>query len=183
MKKIISMLLVLSMAAAFAGCGKKDTEKNDKPQTNVESGKPAGEAEGTPTEETSDTLGNALLATFNENAEKMELEALANEIVANPVVEFAPVVAPAEEGLLTGFGNTEIKGFKSGYMFAPMIGTIPFIGYVFELENEGDTAEFISNLKENANLNWNICTEADEMVTGSKGNKVFFVMCPTDFEE
>ena len=54
-----------------------------------------------------------------------------------------------------------------------MIGSIPFVGYVFVLEDGTDKTEFISNLKENANLRWNICVEAEEMVTGVAGNKVF----------
>ena len=88
-----------------------------------------------------------------------------------------------EPGLLQGFDNAEIKGFKEGAVFMPMIGTIPFIGYVFTLEDGTDASSFISKLKSNANLRWNICTTADEMVAGSVGNKVFFVMCPTEFAE
>lgn len=88
-----------------------------------------------------------------------------------------------EPGYLTGFDNTEITGFKEGAVFMPMIGTIPFVGYVFTLENAADAPAFISKLKSAANLRWNICTSADEMVAGSAGNKVFFVMCPTEFAE
>ena len=88
-----------------------------------------------------------------------------------------------EPGFLTGFDNTEIKGFKEGAMFAPMIGTIPFVGYVFTLDDSTNASDFISTLKSAANLRWNICTSADEMVTGSAGNKVFFVMCPKSFDQ
>ena len=63
-----------------------------------------------------------------------------------------------------------------------MIGSIPFVGYVFELEDASSVDSFISTLKDNADLRWNICVAADEMVTGSVGNKVFFVMCPTSLE-
>ena len=52
-----------------------------------------------------------------------------------------------------------------------------------KLENAADVPSFIANLEKNANKRWNICVEADEMVTGSVGNKVFFVMCPTSLEE
>ena len=79
--------------------------------------------------------------------------------------------------------NAEITGFKNGATFGPMIGSIPFIGYVFELEDGVSASDFIANLKKNANLRWNICVEAEEMVAGSSGNKVFFVMCPKAFEE
>ena len=43
--------------------------------------------------------------------------------------------------------------------------------------------EFAKVLEENAQLNWNICTEADEMKTTIVDNYVFFVMSPTSFEE
>ena len=88
-----------------------------------------------------------------------------------------------EPGLLSGFDNYEVTGFKSGATFGPMIGSIAFIGYVFELEDGVSASDFIANLRSNANLRWNICVEAEEMVTGSSGNKVFFVMCPKEFDE
>ena len=88
-----------------------------------------------------------------------------------------------EEGYLTGFDNTEIKGFKSGVMFAPGMGTIPFVGYIFTLDDGADVDAFVSNLKSSANLRWNICTEAEQMVVEKSGNKVFFVMCPKSFEQ
>ncbi len=255
MKKLISILLVIAIAAAFVACGNKpnnentenpdntvvDIEKNDvdatedeldnkaedkkdpelaednkkpsakpeenkpaKPSANPDTNKPAEKpienkpaekpAENKPAEKpeenkpaekpaTPTTLGGKLLAAFKANASSKSGEALANSILSIPEIEFSPVVMSVEEGMLTGFGNNEIKGFKSATTFAPMIGSIPFVGYVFELENAADTASFISTLKANANLRWNVCTEADEMITGSVGNKVFFVMCPTDFED
>ncbi|MDD6308494.1 MAG: hypothetical protein PUB07_03950, partial [Clostridia bacterium] len=126
------------------------------------------------------TLGNKLLAAFHANATSKSGEALGTAILSIPEIQFMQAVGPIEEGYLAGFGNTEIKGFQSGVVFGPMISTIPFIGYVFELENTADIPAFISLLKTNADLRWNICTAADEMVTGSNGNKVFFVMCPTE---
>ncbi len=251
MKKLISILLVIAMMAAFAACGNKtneaeelpqnavvDTDKTDaeesdnktddkkepelsadpaipneskpsakptenKPAENKPAANPNKPAESKPAENNPAdipaekpvekpaenkpaapaTLGNKLLAAFNSNASSKSGEELANAILSIPEIEFSPVVMSVEEGLLTGFGNTEIKGFKSGTVFAPMIGSIPFVGYIFELENASDASGFISTLRANANLRWNVCTEADEMITGSNGNKVFFVMCPTDFDE
>ena len=108
---------------------------------------------------------------------------IAEALCANSVVPYSLAAMEVEPGLLQGFDNAEIKGFKEGAVFMPMIGTHPFIGYVFVLEDGADTQSFISNLKSNANLRWNICTTADEMVAGSVGNKVFFVMCPSSFEQ
>ena len=113
----------------------------------------------------------------------MSAQSLADSLLTNSVIPFGGASMPVEPGYLSGFDNAEIKGFKEGYMFAPMIGSIPFIGYIFTLDAGTDASAFVSTLKANANKRWNICTEADEIVTGSVGNKVFFVMCPTAFEE
>lgn len=130
------------------------------------------------------TLGNILLADFKAKASSgMGAEEIANALMGNSSIKFNGAVMAVEPGLLSGFDNAEITGFKSGYMFAPMIGSIPFIGYVFELENAADVSSFISVLSKNANKRWNVCVEADEMITGSAGNKVFFVMCPKSLEE
>lgn len=128
------------------------------------------------------TLGNTLLSVFKSNASKSP-QAIAEALMSSPAIKFAGGASPVEPGLLSGFGNTEIKGFKSGSMFAPMIGSIPFVGYVFELEDSKNVSSFISTLKSSADLRWNICVEAEEMVTGSSGNKVFFVMCPKSLDE
>lgn len=154
-----------------------------KPDEKPAESKPAEKPAENPAESKPATLGNKLLAAFKANASSMSGEDLANAIVSIPDVKFSPVVMPVEEGLLTGFSNTEIKGFKSGVVFAPMIGSIAFVGYVFELESSANVSSFISTLKANANPRWNVCTEADEMITGSSGNKVFFVMCPTVMED
>ena len=80
------------------------------------------------------------------------------------------------EGYLNGF-DEDITGFQKGVMFSPVIGTIPFVGYVFETD---DADALLSLLKEKANPAWNICTEADETVSTSKEKLVFFLMCTNE---
>lgn len=82
-----------------------------------------------------------------------------------------------------GFGNDEITGFAEGVMFAPVIGTIPFVGYLFRLDAGTDGDAFVQTLKDQANPRWNICTEADETVVRREGDVVFFVMCPQSMDE
>lgn len=133
---------------------------------------------------TGTTVGNTLLSAFKSKAGTgADALTIANALIANPIIEFAGDAVEVEPGLLTGFRNTKITGFKKGVQFGPIIGSIPFVGYVFELENEADTSAFISHLRSSANLRWNVCTEADEMITGSSGNKVFFVMCKKSFDD
>ena len=54
-----------------------------------------------------------------------------------------------------------------------MISTIPFLGYIFTLEEGADIDSFIKTLKSNADLNWNICTSAEEITVGNVGQFVF----------
>ena len=107
---------------------------------------------------------------------------MADYILSLDMIQFEGASLAVEEGLLTGFNNAEITGFKEGVMFAPMIGSIPFVGYVFTLEEGSDTEAFIKGLTESADPRWNICTEAEETVVEAYEDMVFFVMCPSQFE-
>ncbi|MBQ8541646.1 MAG: hypothetical protein IJ435_09270 [Clostridia bacterium] len=158
MKRIITLALVLIMALSLAACGGNNEAENL-------------------------TVGQTLLKDFEERAEKEDVTAIAEGLLSNEIIQFMGGSMPIEPGYLTGFGEYEVTGFSEGAMFSPMIGTIPFVGYVFQLEEGTDADEFIASLEKNADLRWNICTEAEEMVSGKKGDKVFFVMCPTAFEE
>lgn len=126
------------------------------------------------------TDGQKLLADFMSKAGSGDAFAVAEALSQNSLLPFMTMAMPVEPGLLSGFGNTEIHGFSEGAMFGPMIGAVPFIGYVFTLEDGTDASSFISTLKGSADLRWNICVEAEEMTAGSAGNKVFFVMCNRD---
>lgn len=126
-------------------------------------------------------VGEPLVVDFEENADKSAQE-IADLLITNPNLGFMGVTMPVEEGLLNGFDNAQIKGFKEGVMFGPAIGTIPFIGYVFTLSEDTDKEDFMQTLKDNANLKWNICTEADELIVESEGDKVIIIMTPDSFD-
>lgn len=167
MKKIIAVALVLIMVFSLVACG---TENTDIPDTN----------DTTNTDSTDATVGSTLAAAFKETSGTAQ--EIADALIQNEVIQFMGTTMPVEAGLLSGFGNTEIKGFKEGVMFAPMIGTIPFIGYIFVVEDGTDVEGFKTTLKDSADLRWNICTEAEELVVENVDNTVFFVMCPKNFE-
>lgn len=86
------------------------------------------------------------------------------------------------EGPLTGFVDFEsqdeiqITGFAEGAVLNPQIFPNTFIGYVFRLEEGADQEAFIAMLRENANLNWNVCVTAGAMFTEVDGNLVLFMM-------
>ncbi len=142
----------------------------EKPQDKPETEKPQ--------ENTPKTLGNTLLADFKLKASSGDTLTVAKALLKNSAIKFSGDAVNVEPGFLTGFGNNEISGFKDGAMFLPIIGTIPFVGFVFELDGTVSASDFISNLKSKADMRWNVCSQAEEMVAGSVGNRVFFVMCP-----
>ncbi len=169
MKKIIAILLTLILVFSFTACNSSSDDSQGTTEKDTQTEAPS-------------TVGTILLDDFKKDNAGTAQE-IADRLLQNEVIQFMGGAMPVEEGLLTGFDNAEIKGFKEGVVFMPMIGTIPFIGYIFELEDGADVSAFKDTLKDNANLRWNICTEAEELIVESEGNKVFFVMCPKSFEE
>ena len=158
MKKIISLVLCAVVVLSLAACGSK---KNDV------------------------SPANALKAEFVELAKKGDsASAIAANLASNgKLMPFSAGAMDVEPGLLMGFDNYEVKNFKSGAVFMPMIGSIPFIGYVFEAEDAAAAAALATELETNCNPRWNICVAAEETVTAVEGSKVFFCMRPLSFEE
>ena len=189
LKRITSLLLLLTMLLTLAACGEKNQPSKDHATDPTDDGivTEAPSAEGstdaeTPSAEAAETPAKALLKQFGEMSgiDQMSPGDIAEQLVSNPVLGFSPVVEPVEEGFLNGFSQ-EIAGFDEGAVFAPMIGSIPFIAYVFSVSD--DISGFIQTLKDSADLRWNICTQADEMICEANGSKVLFVMSPTSFDD
>lgn len=178
-KQMILLTATAVTVVGLVGCGNNTTEEGN---TDVTTQEVTTEAT---TEISGETVGNILLQDFKakyaaNNA--ITAQEMADGILANSIIQFGPATAPIQEGTLMGFGNAKITGFKDGVMFAPMIGSIPFVGYVFSLEDGTDADAFVQVLKDNADPRWNICVEAEETVVDYEGNMVFFVMCPAQFE-
>ncbi len=112
----------------------------------------------------------------------MSASEIAEAIIGSENFSFAGASAKVEPGYLNGFSG-EINGFSEGASFGPLIGSIPFIGYIFKLDQGVNAEDFTALLKDNADLRWNICTEADEMLCEAVDNTVFFVMAPASFED
>ncbi len=183
MKRNIALILAAVLAASMISCGGNDTTDAG------ETGTGAGTESAVVTEEVieANTVATKLQVAFID-AVKANPAATAEEIAGTlaqneAVAVIGPAVAPMVEGWLNGFDAESITGFSECAMFAPMIGTIPFMGYVFTLADGADVEAFKTQLTSSANLRWNICTEAEEMVCDDEGNKVFFVMAPKAFEE
>ncbi len=120
--------------------------------------------------------------TQNNNATPKELATTLVESMADKFFGEATQLEKNAE-FFTGFDNYRITGYRDGAVYMPMMGSIAFVGYVFEVEDGTDPAAFLKNLTDNCNPRWNICVEADQVVAGAIGNRVFFLMCPKSMGE
>lgn len=163
-KRVVTILVVASMIIGLAACGTKTQETTSEPSASV-----------TITEETpeKDSLGGKLAGIFKA---EMGKGTAVNEIIDKIIAEsgFDCGTMDCQEGFLNGFSG-DITGFSSATMFGPYIGSIPFIGYIFETDDTDALKESLTKLSD---PRWNICTEAAETVIEVSGNYVFFVMCP-----
>ena len=136
------------------------------------------------------TMGTKLAAVFKKEITKeTDIVKVADAIAASSACDLECVVAGCirkekfsvseiEEGYLAGF-SSDINGFNKGVTIMPLIGSIPFVAYIFEVNNP---EEFKSVLLDSADPRWNICTQADETVCDISGKYVFFTMCPGNDE-
>lgn len=185
-RRKLALALMTAMALSLTACNNA-SDNNTATQAPTTTQAPATQApvQDTQAEANGDlTMGQALLADFNEriaaNPDMAPIDMVA-ELINNPVIQFMPGTMEVEEGFLNGF-SAEVKGFEKGAIFNPMIGSIPFVGYVFTVP-DGTAEDFKKTLSDLADPRWNICTQADETIIESAGNTVFFLMCPTSMEE
>ena len=160
MKKTLTfLLLILSCTFLITGCGKKEEEPKNNDNT------------------VAVNLVQEFKKEINETKNiKKVAKKLAESDANMPALEVADMT---KADYLMGF-KEQITGYKKAYVIAPTISTIPFIAYIFESDNP---TELANTLKEQANLRWNICTEADEMQIAVVDNYVFFVMSPNNFDD
>lgn len=195
MKKILATILAATMVISMAACGGRNNESTESTESQVVSTETTGtetvETETTATEtegaaEAEGTAGEILFNAFKEMMEaKPETTAqeAADALITNEIIQFMGGAMPVEPGLLSGFDNTEIKGFEEAVVFMPMMGSIPFVGYIFDMPADADLEAFMTTLKESANMRWQVCVEAEEMVVEAIGDKVFFLMCKKNLAE
>ncbi len=185
MKKILTTAIILALCAGLAACGGKNNDNAVTTDDAAVTTTPSAVAGDITPDVNADTVGAKHWDKFSEFVKAnptATAEEIAAAVISLEINEFMGVTAPVEEGNLNGFANYEVKGFESGATFCPMIGSIPYVGYIFDLAEGADANAFIKDLNANANLRWNVCVEADQMVSGSVGDKVMFLMCPASYE-
>ena len=184
MKKIVAWMLVLVLAFALVGCTRGGNLEGEATENGGVDNTEGGLENENGTEE-KQGLGARLVDDFKTllNANNMMGgRALVDELLKSDRLSFESKVTDVQPGKLTGF-KAEITGFKEGVMFAPTKGDIPFIGYVFTLEDDTDVESFVAMLKKNADVEWNETAKADEMMAEGLGKMVFFVMTPKSLDK
>ena len=187
MRKLLAAILSITMVFSLAACGKKnDTDKNNTTLTPgatapAQDDKAAVIAPEVKENTAGSALWNEFLSTMTENPETTALD-MADKLSTNPVIEFMAGATEVELGYLAGFSE-EIRDFEKAATHGPMIGSIAFAGYVFELAEDADVKAFIENLKSKSDPRWNICVEADYTQVGAYGNTVYFLMYPEYMDE
>ena len=197
-KRLVSLLLIGIMALSMVACGKTQTGVQKDENTDVVVEENVEGEENVAVEDTVDTEITEDYATVNPEFrdiiyEYFDTAFLNQELTNEKLEEFASgfasatnipldlVAVPVEEGVLTGF-TSDITGFDNAYMFSPMIGSIPFVGYVFDLADGVDAEAFSEELRQSHDLRWNICTSADTYSLTYTEDVLLFVMHPNSFE-
>lgn len=202
MKKKMALLLTVTMLVTLLGaCGDKQVTENpgDNPvtvepsvsiddvttsvETPVETPAEDPYPEFVPDENVKpdgDTAAVILCNRFMiEAALSEDMFEIANAIVSDEtIMPLALEVMECTPGYLNGFSE-EIKGFDTGVMMIPMIGSQPFASYILKTN---DPASLISELEACVDLRWNICTEADEMQIVATDTLVYVVLAPWTFD-
>lgn len=201
-KRILIASVSALLCASMVACGNTKVEETTAATTTVANGEVTTTTEATeatteaPAEDKvaviepnvdANTLGGKLWAAFvaaKEEKPEISAEELANQLVTNEAIQFmgGAMALEANQEFFNGFDDYKITGYESGAVYMPMIGSIPFIGYVFELAEDADVAAFVQTLSDKANPRWNICVTAEQTVAGAYGTTVFFLMCPTSLE-
>ncbi len=203
MKKLVLTVLALTLAFSMTACGSKEepapeatpapTEApvaTDTPEaTEAPEVTEAPEATDAPQEDANqgavsgESLGQTLLGEFKAMDASTDAYTMAETLIGHEMIQFMGGAMEIEPGLLSGFDNYEVTGFEKGAMFGPMMGSIAFVGYIFDLPEDADVDAFVTGLKDNANPRWQICVTADETIVEVSGDKVFFLMSPLTLEQ
>lgn len=178
MKKICLFVMTLCMSVSLIACGTSQ-EESQKDETNII----VDVEEGTFGAVIWNDFKTFIDESLKEN-KPVDAKAITTMFTTDENIPYMLIQEGLDPEYFAGFKEGfKPEGYVSGSRFAPMIGSIPFVGYVFELKEDTDVEAFMKELKDNSDPAWNICVEADQTVVGAYGRMVLFVMCPKSIEE
>lgn len=193
---VLVVVMIFSLVASITGCtNAKKTESTTPPtiEETIESTedtveKVTEESIEDATEEVTESVEETEIVKNPDSVSEKELkEAISAELdksifikeallnVSNSgLLPFDCIVEDAPEDFLPGFTN-KVNGYHEAAMMAPIIGSHPFIVYLF-LADDVDALK--TDLMREADPRWNICTEATVVVCEEYGEIVLFAMLP-----
>ena len=179
MKKLISMLLALTLVLGLAACGNKNTPATEAPtQAPTEATEEVTEAA---TEEMTEEV-------IDEEEFVMELsamETLLNQIVEIQPVEFMGATMPidltdtSEDGLwmiknYTGLDNAD--SITEAAFFEPMMGSLAYSMVAVKVAEGADVKAVAEGMKNGIDQRKWICVEADDLQVASYEDIVLLIM-------
>lgn len=178
MKKLLSIVLALTMVLSLAACGGNDA------------GTTTGATENT-TGATENTTGVTETTAAPTETAKLEgtMEELLNKVIEVQPVEFMGGVLAidladtTEDGLwaiksYTGLDNAD--SITEAAVYEPMMGSIPF-SMVMVRVNEGADAKTVAEaMKAGIDQRKWICVEADDLLVAGYGDVVMLIMVGSD---
>ena len=178
MKKLIAMLLALTMVFAMAACGATENKETE-PATEATT-----EATEAVTEEVTEEATEEVVEEEEFVIELSAMETLLNSIVEIQPVEFMGMAAPVDltdaDAVLYMTGLESVEGVTEAASFEPMIGSIPFSMVAVQVA-EGADAEAVAEAMKNGidTRKW-ICVEANDLMVVTHENVVLLVMVNSD---
>ena len=178
MKKLIAMLLALTMVFAMAACGATENKETE-PATEATT-----EATEAVTEEVTEEATEEVVEEEEFVIELSAMETLLNSIVEIQPVEFMGMAAPVDltdaDAVLYMTGLESVEGVTEAASFEPMIGSIPFSMVAVQVA-EGADAEAVAEAMKNGidTRKW-VCVEANDLMVVTHENVVLLVMVNSD---
>ena len=174
MKKLIAMLLALSMVFAMAACGATENKETE----------PATEATTEATEIVTEEVIEEVTEEFVEE-EDVVIELTAMETLLNSIVEIQPVefmgmsmpVDLADMDAVKYFtGLDSIEGVQEAAVYEPMIGSIAFSMVAVQVAEGADVEAVAEAMESGIDTRKWICVEANDLMVVTSGDVVLLVM-------
>lgn len=174
MKKLIAMLLALSMVFAMTACGATETEPTTEATTEVTT-----EATEEVTEEVTEEIVEDDVVI-----ELSAMETLLNKIVEINPVEFMGMTMPVDLAdadsvkYFTGLDSAE--SVKEAAVFEPMMGSIAFSMVAVQVAEGADAEAVAEAMKSGIDTRKWICVEANDLMVATSGDVALLIMVNSD---
>ena len=166
MKKLISVLLTLTLVLSLAACGGKKTDETT-----------------APAEETTAQTETTAPASFEGT-----MEELVNRIIENRPVEFMGAAMVIDLTDTSEDGQWMVKSFTGledasviteAAVYEPMMGSLAFSLVTVRVAPDGDAQAVAESMKAGIDPREWICVEADDLLVAGRGDIVMLIMVST----